>query len=167
MLTYKELKKEPCRFLALTSLTVAAFDELLPLFKTTWEADVERRARAKPRQRKLGGGRKPTLSSPEDRLLFILVYFKIFPVQEVQGTLFGMSQSQASVWINRLTPVLQTILKREVQLPEREPANLEQLLADYDLPEFTIDSQISGAKGVLRKEKPKVTTINRRCHRNA
>ena len=139
MLTYTQLKKNPSRFLAVTSLTVEEFDELLPTFKVSWEADVQKRAQAKPRKRKAGGGRKPTLKSLEDRLLFILIYFKTYPLQEVQGTLFGMSQGQANDWIQRLTPILQAALKEQALLPERDPAKLEQVLADYDLLEFTID----------------------------
>jgi len=139
MLTYKKLKKKPGRFLALTSLTVEEFDELLTTFKKCWQTDVEKRATAKARQRKIGGGRKPTLKSPENMLLFILLYFKIYPLQEVQGTLFGMSQGQANDWIQRLTPILQVALKEKALLPEREPATLEQVLAEYDLLEFTID----------------------------
>lgn len=139
MLTYEKLKKKPSRFLALTSLTVEEFEELLGPFKSCWEGDVEKRSQAKPRKRKAGGGRKPTLKSIEDRLLFILLYFKIYPLQEVQGTLFGMSQGQANDWIQRLTPILQGALNQEALLPEREPAKLEQVLGDYDLLEFTID----------------------------
>jgi len=72
-------------------------------------------------------------------LLFILIYFKTYPLQEVQGTLFGMSQGQANDWIQRLTPILQATLKEQALLPEQEPANLEQVLGQYDLLEFTID----------------------------
>ena len=139
MLTYQELIKKPSRFMTLTSLTVEEFDELLPAFERAWEADVEKRASCKARKRKVGGGRKPTLKSSADKLLFILVYFKTYPLQEVQGTLFGMSQGQANDWIQRLTPLLQVALKEEALLPEREPATLEQVLAEYDLLEFTID----------------------------
>ena len=139
MLTYQTLKKDRTRFLALTSVSVEEFDDLLAAFKPAWEADVEKRANSKPRKRKVGGGRKRTLKSLEDMLLFILLYFKIYPLQEVQGTLFGMSQGQANDWIQRLTPILQAALKEQALLPEREPAHLEQVLAEYDLLEFTID----------------------------
>ncbi|MCB0191333.1 MAG: transposase, partial [Anaerolineae bacterium] len=83
MLTYQELIKKPSRFMTLTSLTVEEFDELLPAFERAWEADVEKRASCKARKRKVGGGRKPTLKSSADKLLFILVYFKTYPLQEV------------------------------------------------------------------------------------
>lgn len=139
MLTYQDLKKKPDRFLALTSLTLEEFDDLLPAFQRAWEADVEKRAQAKPRQRKVGGGRKPTLNSVADRLLFILVYFKTYPLQEVQGLLFGLSQSQANAWIQRLSPILQAALQAEALLPERDPAKLEQVLADYEWLEFSLD----------------------------
>lgn len=139
MLTYENLSKTPSRFLALTSLSVEEFTELLRSFEQCWQADVEKRAKGKPRIRKVGGGRKPTLNRMADKLLFILVYFKIYPLQEVQGTLFGMSQGQANDWIQRLTPILQAALKEQALLPERDPAKLEQVLADYDLLEFTID----------------------------
>jgi Helix-turn-helix of DDE superfamily endonuclease len=33
---------------------------------------------------------------PEDRLLCILVYLKTYPLQVVQGRLFGMDHSQAN-----------------------------------------------------------------------
>lgn len=139
MLTYEELKKIPSRFLSLTSLTIEEFDDLLVSFKQEWAADVEKRANLKPRKRRPGGGRRPTLLRDEARLLFILVYLKLYPLQEVQGLLFGMSQSQANDWIHRLTPIVQATLGREEVLPEREPANLEQVLDGYEFLEFSID----------------------------
>jgi len=44
----------------------------------------------------MGAGRKAHLSVLEDKLLFILAYFRLYPTQAVQGFLFGMSQSQAN-----------------------------------------------------------------------
>jgi hypothetical protein len=139
MLTYNELKNNPSKFLSLTSLEVEEFDALLPSFKQAWDADVAKRIASKPRQRKPGGGRKATLKSLEDKLLFILVYVKVYPLQEVQGELFGISQGQTNGWIQRLTPLLQSALAQEDLLPERAPSKLEEVLSGYDLLEFTID----------------------------
>ena len=44
------------------------------------------------------------LPTPEDRLLFILVYLKTYALQVVQGRLFGMGQSKANQWIHVLLP---------------------------------------------------------------
>jgi hypothetical protein len=45
------------------------------------------------------------LPTPEDRLLFMLVYLKQNPTQLLHGRLFGMRQSKATQWIHVLLPV--------------------------------------------------------------
>ncbi len=139
MLTYQKLKQTERRFLSITSLEVVEFDKLLPAFGQAWAAAIERRLAAQARSRQPGAGRKAKLATLEDKLLFILVYFKLYPLQEVQGELFGLSQGQANEWIQRLTPILQAALEQEQLLPERNPATLVELLAGYELPEFAID----------------------------
>jgi len=42
------------------------------------------------RQRAYGAGRTSELALIEDKLLFILVYFPLYPTQAVQGYLFGL-----------------------------------------------------------------------------
>ena len=42
----------------------------------------------KARQRRYGGGRKPRLASMEDKLFFILFYYKVYLLQEVLAFLF-------------------------------------------------------------------------------
>lgn len=81
------------------------------------------------RKRAMGAGRKAHLRDLEDKLLFILVYFRLYPTQAVQGFLFGISQAQANEWVHRLTGVLNQALGYEQQLPERDPANLEKVLS--------------------------------------
>jgi hypothetical protein len=50
-----------------------------------------------------GGGQKGALVSLENKLLFILFYFRFYPIQALQGYLFGMGQPQANQWVHRLT----------------------------------------------------------------
>jgi Helix-turn-helix of DDE superfamily endonuclease len=80
-------------------------------------------------QTALGGGRKARLLSLEDKLLFILFSFKVYPLQEVIAFLFGMSQGRANAWIHTLSTVLHMALGDTRCLPERHPQNLEQVLA--------------------------------------
>jgi hypothetical protein len=56
----------------------------------------------------------------EDKLLFILVYQKTYPLQTMQGLHFGLSQPQTNYWIHRLLPVLQRALQTLGMLPERD-----------------------------------------------
>ena len=121
MLTYTELRKKPKKLLALTGLARREFDELLPVFtKALAEAERPTHRKRKKRQRAPGGGRKPSLGPVEDKLLFILVYIKTYPLQVVQGEMFGMSQPSANAWIHRLLPVLRASLDRLGVLPERD-----------------------------------------------
>jgi hypothetical protein len=61
------------------------------------------------------------LSSPEQKLLFLLVYLKTYPLQVLMGELFGLSQPGANYWIHRLLPVLREALDGLGVLPERNP----------------------------------------------
>jgi hypothetical protein len=125
VLTYETLKNRPKVLLALTGLARREFDELLPAFAQALAGAAEQaKPKRKKRQRAPGGGRKPGLRTVEDKQLFILVYTKTYPLQVVQGQLFGMSQSSASEWIHFLLPVLATALDALGVMPEREGAQV-------------------------------------------
>jgi hypothetical protein len=56
--------------------------------------------------------------------LFILVYLKTYPLQVVQGRLFGMGQSKAHQWIHVLLTVMQATLRALGDAPSRSLAEL-------------------------------------------
>jgi len=93
----------------------------------------------KARKRRYGGGRKPRLTMMEDKLFFILFYFKVYPLQEVMALLFETSQGRVNEWIHQLSTVLQMALGKVQALPERNPKNLEQTLALCISVDFIID----------------------------
>lgn len=126
MLRYENLKQRPMRLLALTGLARREFEELLPAFDRAYVAHYP--VVKKKRQRAAGGGRKATLPTREDQLLFILVYQKTYPLQVVLAELFGFSQSSANHWIHQLLPVLLDALDILKVLPERNG----ERLADHE-----------------------------------
>ena len=136
---YATLKNKPRTLRSLTGLNPSEFEALLPSFGVAWERFVSETFKREGRKRSYGAGRKAHLKRLDDKLLFILVYFRIYPTQEVHGYLFGMSQGQANEWIHRLTGVLNEALGEEQQLPERRPANLETVLSNCPSLEFMID----------------------------
>lgn len=117
MIRYATLKKKLKDLLALTGLARREFDELLPVFAQVLPKPRKPRQR---RQRAPGGGRKPALPTAADKLLFILVYTKTYPLQTVQAHLFGMSQSSANRYIRQLLPVLAQTLDKLGVMPERD-----------------------------------------------
>ena len=136
----------------MTSLKVEEFDILLPFFAEEYAAThSETHTRAgQARQRKAGGGNKPKLATMEDKLLFILVYKKAYPLQTAQGLLFGMGQSQANEWIHRLSPILEGALIRSGHMPERDGQAFEQSGSREEAP---TDLIIDGTE--RRKQRPK------------
>jgi hypothetical protein len=127
-LRYAEVSQRGLKFLDMTSLTVEEFGQLVPGFEEAFQERMkERRLDGKRRS-----GRGYTtyancpLPTPEDRLLFILVYLKTNVLQVVQGELFGMPQNKANQWIHTLLPVLQTTLRRLGDAPARSMEQLEQ-----------------------------------------
>jgi len=75
----------------------------------------------------------------EDKLLFILFYCKVYPLQEVLALLFETSQGRVNEWIHQLSTILQMALGKSQVLPERDPKNLEQTLALCVAVDFIID----------------------------
>lgn len=128
MLEYTQLKRNPRKFLALTGLTVREFKVLLPAFIAAYEkkyAGNKTLARRK-RKRQVGGGRQGQLKTGEQKLLFILVHQKTYPLQVVLGELFGLSQSRANAWVHRLLPILQAALTALGVRPERDGRKFAQ-----------------------------------------
>ncbi len=87
MLTYHELKTNPRKFLSLTSLTPAEFDDLLPAFARAYRKTYppSKTLTGKARKRKAGAGRKGSLDTIQQKLLFALVYQKGYPLQAILG----------------------------------------------------------------------------------
>ena len=142
MLTYQKLKKNSVRFLAATSLIAEEFENLLPAFTAAYEKKYPRHQtlEGKPRQRGIGAGAKGFLDQAENRLLFILIYQKTNPIQQMHGLQFGMSQSQANYWIHHLLPVLQQALEDLGHKPERDGNKVAaNQLATEGAPDLVID----------------------------
>lgn len=141
MLNYAKIKSRPRIVQSITGLSQSAFAQLAIAFRRAYEQALDERdtQRETPRQRRRGGGRKAVLVTIEDKLVFILFYFRLYPTQEVLGFLFGLGQPQANEWVHRLTPVLNTALGYEQQLPARQAADLVHVLAACPGLEFIID----------------------------
>jgi hypothetical protein len=132
MMDYKTLASRPATFVALTGLTPAEFRSLLPAFEAAYAKahPLNRTTSGQPRQRWPGGGRTGALPTGADKLLFVLVYLKTYPLQVVLGQLFGISTSQANYWLRHLLPLLRRALDNLGVLPERDGRRLRRRPAE-------------------------------------
>jgi hypothetical protein len=121
MLRYKNLKKKPKELLAATGLSADEFEALLTVFGERYTARYGKgqTVEGQARQRRAGGGGKATLDRIDDKLLFILVYEKTYPLQTMLGLQFGLSQGRANIWIHRLLPLVREALAVMQLTPER------------------------------------------------
>lgn len=122
MLTYEELKNKPRELLAATGLKQDEFEGLLKAFAEAYQESypAQETVTGQVRQRRQGGGNKGKLSRMDDKLLFILVHQKTYPLQAMLGLQFGISQGRVNEWIHRLTPILQQALTKLGMTPERD-----------------------------------------------
>ena len=129
-LRFADLQTRPTEVLDLTSLTLEEFRQLVPPFESAfqlhmaaWRLDGQQRT-----ARRYTTYKNCPLPTPEDRLLFILVYLKTYALQVVQGRLFGMGQSKAHQWIHVLLVVLQATLRTLGYTPSRSLIELAKRL---------------------------------------
>lgn len=114
----------------MTSLTVDEFTALVPTFEMAFLDDMAdwtlhgRRRQA----RRYTTYQNCPLPTPEDRLLFLLVYLKQNPTQLLHGRLFGLRQSKATQWIHVLLPVLRNALRTLGDAPCRRVEALRERL---------------------------------------
>ena len=129
-LRFSDIQTRPTEVLDLTSLTLDEFHQLIPPFEAAFQAHMaEWRLDGKPRTaRRYTTYTNCPLPTPQDRLLFILVYLKTNSLQVVQGRLFNMVQGKANQWIHVLLPVLLNTLRTLGDAPARSVAELAHRL---------------------------------------
>ena len=139
MISLEYAKRSDRVMRASTSLTVVEFEEVATRLAVIWaEQRASQTAAGAKRQRGPGGGRKGSLVSAEQKLFFILLYYKAYPTQDVMGLLFGITQGQVSLWVKILTEMVSQLMA--LHRPARKARQLNQLLVEQpELQELVID----------------------------
>jgi DDE superfamily endonuclease len=129
-LRFTDIQPRSTEVLDLTSLTVEECQHLVLPFEAAFQAHMaQRRLDGQPRTaRRYTTDQNCPLPTPEDRRLFILVYLKTYPLQVVQGRLFGRGQSKAHQWLHGLLVVLRATLRMLGDAPTRAVTELAKRL---------------------------------------
>src|SRR5215831_12558297 len=118
---------------ALTGLSQAQFDSLLPVFsdlyRATQQQTYEEGLQSGTRRRRPGGGSKGKLPTMVEKLQFVLYYYKTYPPFDVLGPPFAMARSKAHENLHKLSPMLYDTLVHLELMPYRELATPEELKA--------------------------------------
>ena len=95
----------------------------------------------KLRKRAIGGGRQGVIKDTKSKLLFILMYVKVYPTYDLAGALFGVVASRPHEWVNEYLPILEEALGRHCVLPARKITSAEEFRRLYPgVQEVVLDS---------------------------
>ncbi|MDW8332569.1 MAG: transposase family protein [Cyclobacteriaceae bacterium] len=108
------------RFLAMTGLSKADFDRLLPFFECAHDEYLSRfemSGRRKKGARRFVIYKNSPLPDHAERLSFILYYLKQNPIQEAMADTFDMEQAQCNEYIHGLSRILAMALQKANAMP--------------------------------------------------
>jgi len=160
---YAEERAKANHILQLTSLNEEEFEALVPSFETAFVAHMQEwTLEGKRREgRSYSSYANSPLPTPQDRLLFILMYLKQAPTQLAHGVAFGMGQPKANQWIHVLLVTLRNALQSLAVVPSRGIAALAERFATDDedttaTPFFTMAPNAPSPAPKTRLNKPAI-----------
>lgn len=136
-MNYQDVKSNTVQFLSLTTLYPEEFSLILMYFSKEWYKFYRVRTLEGKRRKKTNWRPEkdtPTLPTVEDKLFFLLTYYKQHPLQQFHAATFGLSQAKVSLWVKLLTPMLEQSLFRLSVMPCREGSGLADFLGRFGLP---------------------------------
>jgi len=155
MSLFRKLQKKPALFLSTTGMRLDRFEQLLPEFTRVYdELEAQRKSRVvktgQERQRQVGGGAQFSTELVE-RLLMLLVYYRLYLTQEFMTLLFEVEdKATISRAIAQVRPVFEAVLpvpeharetvlalaEKETQRRRQRIGNLKDFIKEY--PELSI-----------------------------
>jgi hypothetical protein len=123
---FNSIADNPTKLLAMTGYTLIEFISLLTYFKLGLSAS-KLTLEGEKRQNRATTYKNSPFPTNEDKLFFILVYFKQYTTQSMLGSAFGISQPKANQWIHFLSPVLSSALSKAEVAPCRDMKDLPAL----------------------------------------
>ena len=113
-MSFRRLCKKPLLFRSLTGLTVPEFDQISTEMDSKYEEYERRRLSRRKRKRDVVAGR-PFKLKPRERLLMLLVYYRLYITYALSGFLFDLDQSNVFRDLN----ILESLLKECIPLPKK------------------------------------------------
>ena len=135
---FQEASSKRISFLALTGLEVTEFKKFKPFFEEAFlhrmrMLTIEGKERV---NRAFVDYDNASLSTIEDKLLFVLIFVKQNLTQEVMAFMFGMSQSKVHDWLQTLIPVLKQALSLSKDLPGKTKEEFMEAVKNIKDPLF-------------------------------
>ncbi len=138
---YQYLLKHHELFQYAIGITYIQYQELLPKFSRALRKAEYENAWKKKLIRQPGAGRKATLKTDEEKLFFILWYYKVYPTFRYAQIEYRFDKRNIQLWVWYLEQVLFSALGYELELPKRKIRNHgEWIDICPELADFLVDS---------------------------
>jgi hypothetical protein len=114
-------------FIAMTGYNLSNFSALSPYFRKAHQKyfeDFDLSGKKKKELRSFVIYKNSPLPTLEDRLVFVLSYQKLNPIQQQHAVLFEMTQNQVNLFVHGLTIVLKNALTDANVMPAQPEAEL-------------------------------------------
>ncbi len=131
MITYLKLSKKPKHFLSFTGITIQQFDALVIDVKKQYPITEKARLSKRKRLRKIGAGH-PFDLSVQDKLVMLLVYYRLYITCELVGYLFDLDQSN----VNRNIRYLEPVVRKSIPIPAKKYADSKKINDVQQLQQF-------------------------------
>ena len=148
MINLQKLYKKPKVFQRLTGLTPNKFQYLLIRLEPIFNQSELRRKKTINRQRKLGGGRKQSLSLAQ-ALFMLLLYYRTYTNHIFLAMLMGIDDSNVCRYFKRIQPLLAQIF----HIPTRKIRMSEDEILELIIDATEQDSQRRNGSGYSGKKK--------------
>jgi hypothetical protein len=131
MLSYERLSRKPAIFRSFTGLDVTEFDSVYEGVESRYDDFERKRLSGRDRKNEVGGGR-PFKLDLEDRLLLLLVYYRLYITSTLAGFLFDVDHST----VLRDTHMLELLVRECLPLPKKVQKATRRLRTLEEVEEF-------------------------------
>ncbi len=134
MLSYEILSKKPLLFKSFTGLTVQEFDDIYKkeLSKRYSKHEIKRLSKRKNRERSTGAGR-PFKLNVRDRLLMLLVYYRLYITYTLAGFLFDLDQSNIC---RRDIQKIESLVRQCLPMPQKIYNTTKRLKTQQEIEQY-------------------------------
>jgi hypothetical protein len=102
-----KLTKKTKVFQRTIGLTVQQIDLLTEKIRPHWNSSEEKRKQRADRKRKIGGGHRYKLEDLREKLLVVLLYYKLYLTQEFLGMVIDLDQANISRLLKKMLPLIE------------------------------------------------------------
>lgn len=152
MIACHKLFNNPILLKRCTGLSQFQFKELVIRITPLWNESETNRLSGKKRKRAIGAGHPYHLKTIEEKLLCILLWYKMYPAFWLLGLLLGFDAGNACKLINRLRPLIESAtdpnlgiyfkrMVRNIQKGRKKISSFEDLEREFpEVAEIFIDA---------------------------